>query len=290
MYAALDMCAPLKKIGEQNFKPFNTLLDRGILSETIKSISNDLFLTLMDKYKFFSNSDYKVYIKVEFYNENLFFKGNYLKFSREIGQSPWFIDGERLGDSSVQEEIKYGIMELIDCEDASLHAGGREDRDVRMLGNGRPFIVELINPKNRQTYTIILNRAIKNTKEIVDNINRKSHLIEVRNFEVCDKAYFDEIRRYEDSKKKNYCCVVWASQHVTDSDIEKLNSIQSLDIIQKTPFRVLHRRTLIDRKKHIFTLNAKRINENFIILNVVASAGTYIKEFIHSIFILIKVI
>lgn len=119
----------------------------------------------------------------------------------------------------------------------------------------------------------------------MSNINKKSHLIEVRKFDVCDKSYFEEIRRYEDSKKKNYCCVVWASQNVSDSDIEKLNSIKCIDIIQKTPFRVLHRRTLMDRKKHIFTLTAKRINENFLIVNVVASAGTYIKEFIHSSYI-----
>lgn len=27
------------------------------------------------------------------------------------------------------------------------HSGGREDIDVRMLGNGRPFLIELINPE-----------------------------------------------------------------------------------------------------------------------------------------------
>jgi tRNA pseudouridine synthase 10 len=28
-----------------------------------------------------------------------------------------------------------------------LHAAGREDIDVRMLGTGRPFVFEIINPK-----------------------------------------------------------------------------------------------------------------------------------------------
>lgn len=31
---------------------------------------------------------------------------------------------------------------LLDCP-----AGGREDADVRMLGEGRPFVMEIINPK-----------------------------------------------------------------------------------------------------------------------------------------------
>ena len=26
------------------------------------------------------------------------------------------------------------------------HSGGREDIDVRMLGNGRPFAIELVDP------------------------------------------------------------------------------------------------------------------------------------------------
>ena len=38
----------------------------------------------------------------------------------------------------------------------------------------------------------------------------------------------------------------------------------------------------MDRNKEIFKLEAKKINEHFLILEVLASAGTYIKEFIHS--------
>lgn len=113
-------------------------------------------------------------------------------------------------------------------------------------------------------------------------MNTTSKLVEVRNLAIADKAYFDEVKKYEDSKKKNYTCVVWASKTVTDEDIEKINKVSNLEVIQKTPLRVLHRRTLIDRKKTIFSLGAKRVNENFLIVDVEASAGTYIKEFIHS--------
>lgn len=149
MYKALELSSQIQKIGAKNFKPFSTHLDRGLLSEGLKSMSSDLFLSLMDKYSFFTNPAFKVELKVEMYNENLNFKGTYLKFSRELGQSPWFIDGERLCETSVEEEIKNGIMKFVNCDGASLHAGGREDRDVRMLGGGRPFIIEIFNPRNR---------------------------------------------------------------------------------------------------------------------------------------------
>lgn len=38
-----------------------------------------------------------------------------------------------------------------------------------------------------------------------------------------------------------------------------------MEIIQKTPLRVLHRRTLMDRKKTIIKLDAKLINDNFMV-------------------------
>ena len=57
--------------------------------------------------------------------------------------------------------------------------------------------------------------------------------------------------------------MVWASKTITKEDLEKINNVKNLDIVQKTPLRVLHRRTLMNRNKHIFTLHAKKINDNF---------------------------
>ena len=94
--------------------------------------------------------------------------GRYYKVVRNIPQSPWFIGGERKGESSVSEEIEKVVL-------STLHVGGetgisssgdgggivnstinngisnysnflsagREDIDVRMLGSGRPFALEL---------------------------------------------------------------------------------------------------------------------------------------------------
>ena len=81
---------------------------------------------------------------------------------------------------------------------------------------------------------------------------------------------------------KYYSCVVWCKKNVDNKDIELLNEVKNLTVIQKTPFRVLHRRTLMDRNKIIYKIDATKINDHFMIVNVLASAGTYIKEFVHS--------
>jgi tRNA U54 and U55 pseudouridine synthase Pus10 len=55
-----------------------------------------------------------------------------------------------------------------------------------------------------------------------------------------------------------------------------------LQIIQKTPLRVLHRRALLDRPRRIFQLKTSKLNDHFFLLDLVTSAGTYVKEFVHS--------
>ena len=49
---------------------------------------------------------------------------------------------------SVESTIADSVKGIVRPKDGvvHLHAAGREDLDVRMLGTGRPFIFELINP------------------------------------------------------------------------------------------------------------------------------------------------
>ena len=47
---------------------------------------------------------------------------------------------------SVEEIIAGPLLKETKGEDVALHAAGREDVDARMLGNGRPFIIEIKRP------------------------------------------------------------------------------------------------------------------------------------------------
>ena len=203
----------------------------------------------------------------------LYLKGNYNKFSREIGQTPWEINGERVCVSSVEEEMKNIVLKKYEADDLKFSAGGREDRDVRMLGTGRPFMLEIINPKKNME---------KNLAQIEQEINANSKFIKIRNLEICNKEYTEFIKKAEVNKMKIYTCFVWVKKNLDENDINKLNNIKNMELIQKTPLRVLHRRSLMDRKKMIYELKAEKINEHFMILDVISSAGTYIKEFVHS--------
>ena len=88
----------------------------------------------------------------------------------------------------------------------------------------------------------------------------------MQELDLCNQQYYDKIKEFEISKKKFYTCVIWTKRKVTKEDIEMLNKVKDMEVIQKTPLRVMHRRTLMDRKKTILKLDAKLVNENFIVI------------------------
>ena len=73
--------------------------------------------------------------------------GRYRKYSRTLPQSPWIVDGGRKCAGSVAECITEHAVPLFGATEGKFHSAGREDVDVRMLGTGRPFMVELLSPR-----------------------------------------------------------------------------------------------------------------------------------------------
>lgn len=72
--------------------------------------------------------------------------GRYNKYSREMPQTPWWLDNEKRGISSVQEALQPALLAAYGARASVFHGSGREDIDVRMLGSGRPFVLELTEP------------------------------------------------------------------------------------------------------------------------------------------------
>ena len=84
-----------------------------------------------------------------------------------------------------------------------------------------------------------------------------------------------------EGKHKLYLAVVYTEDAITPDQLKKLEEIHDLEIKQKTPVRVLHRRSLLTRDKMIYSMKTTYVNEHHFILELEASGGTYIKEFVH---------
>ncbi|XP_036411211.1 putative tRNA pseudouridine synthase Pus10 [Megalops cyprinoides] len=205
---------------------------------------------------------------------SVFVAGRYNKFSRTLPQTPWVIDGERRMESSVEELITAPLLSAFRSEGFNFSSSGREDVDVRTLGNGRPFAVELLNPHRSQF-------SKEEVRELQEAINKSSDKIRVRDLQIVTRDAVGHMKEGEEEKTKSYGALIWTQRPIEKEDIEFIKDIKELKIAQKTPLRVLHRRPLAVRQRVIHTMTARFLDSHHFQLHLRTQAGTYIKEFVH---------
>ena len=235
-------------------------------NKIIEEINKNLTLEKLCQNFFF---DFKIEI-APFY-----IYGNYIKLDREIGQTQFSKDGVKLSLTSVDEELKKFLKNVFlnEEEECVFSAGGREDRDVRMLGNGRAFIYTVYNAKKH--YSLDFN-------SINISLNNTLKKVQVNGLRLCDKKYFQILKKAESEKIKIYLAFIWSKEEITKEVCEKINKVKDLKISQITPLRVLHKRVLKTREKIIYGVSIKEIiNPHFMTIEIKSSAGTYIKEFVN---------
>ena len=113
-------------------------------------------------------------------NEPIYIAGRYMKFSRNVSQTPWFVDGGALFMTCVQEQINAGVKQYINYKSSTFSSSGREDVDVRMLGRGRPFLLEILNPRP------LTNEDLMG--KIQSFINTSNKDVQVRDLQIVDKT------------------------------------------------------------------------------------------------------
>ena len=208
---------------------------------------------------------------------SMFIGGRYLKFSRTLSQTPWFINGKRKGSLSVEELISQPLKDLSRCHSSFFRSSGREDIDVKMLGHGRPFVVELVQPR----VASFQNQEMENIQRVINT--QAASQIEVRFLNLVPKEDLIHLRDGETEKSKEYIALLFCKETpFSASDLPKLK-LFDLSIIQKTPLRVLHRRSLLERKRTILWSKPSLVENNYhyLKLDLATEAGTYIKEWVH---------
>jgi tRNA pseudouridine synthase 10 len=172
---------------------------------------------------------------------------------------------------SVEALVGDPIRELTMGEDIALHGAGREDIDARMLGHGRPFVIEVKKPKKR----FIDLRSL--TKTINERAQGK---VQVSNLRFANKDLVRKLKKNE-AAEKEYRVIVEFEKPVEDERLSSLEkSLVNAVIKQQTPQRVLHRRADLIREKHIYEAKIKRLSLNRVELKLRCQGGLYIKELV----------
>ncbi|KAJ0969791.1 hypothetical protein J5N97_022668 [Dioscorea zingiberensis] len=136
-------------------------------------------------------------LTISCYRLPVYIGGRYLKLSRKVSQSCWMIEDERMGEASVEEIIGNNTILVCRGDSYKFHAAGREDIDVRMLGSGRPFLVEVANAR--------VMPSMVDIQEIVNKINNsKEKYVMVRNLKLVGSEAWNLLREGEAEKQVIY--------------------------------------------------------------------------------------
>jgi tRNA pseudouridine synthase 10 len=213
----------------------------------------------------------------------LYVSGFYKKLKRGLPQSRWFCSKCRgrgcekcswtgkMYPESVEEIIEKPFLEATGGVGAAFHASGREDIDVRMLGKGRPFVIEIIKPKKR----------FLDFKKLEEAINACAQgKVEVSNLQLADKAVVRRLKKSE-SAQKEYRVIIEFENEITVKDLQFLQeNLTNALIKQRTPTRVLHRRADLTREKYIYSVKVKKLSPKTAEMVIRCQGGLYVKELV----------
>jgi len=216
----------------------------------------------------------------------LFLYGRYRKLERGVPQTRWPCracrgreggcescngTGQQYPDS-IQSLVCEPLVERTEAKADAFHGMGREDIDVRCIGNGRPFVAELKSPLHR---TLDLEKLMK---EINTAAKEK---IEVTGLRYSNRA---EVSRIKETKAEKSYTIRFSCEHELDEEeiTKRIHSLSGQTLEQQTPQRVAHRRADKVRKRKVMSIDNIQVEDNEIEFDVRCESGTYVKELVHS--------
>jgi len=224
--------------------------------------------------------------EVEVDVHSVYFYGRYRKLERGIAQTEWeCYDCEGTGirdgddcetcdgsgyivDDSVEELLRPAFLEATDGSDAVFHGAGREDVDALMLGDGRPFVMEVEEPRRRYVDTDALGS---------DANERADGKVEVRELRCVDRDAVERVKSLDASKR--YRALVSLGDEVSQDELDDAVDALVVTVEQRTPSRVDRRRADKVREREVYEATGEARGEEATV-ELHTEGGLYVKELV----------
>ncbi len=210
------------------------------------------------------------------------FEGRYRKLVRDLPQTIFYCpeckgrgcarcEGYgKLTRDSVQEILARVAMPWFKARRNKFHGAGREDVDVRMLGEGRPFVLELLKCR----------RPVVDLEALEAEVNRRAAgRMEVLGLRYCGRRRVAEIK--EARCPKEYRALLDFPDEppveAIEARLRELRDGGRIPIVQFTPRRVAHRRAELERERWLEVASWEQGEEGWRV-TLRSAHGTYIKE------------
>ena len=269
------------KIGAQDCEPIKREINRIARNHAQKALENKkpdlVFPDVVFTLNFWTGD-------INVLRNALFIYGRYQKLERGIPQTKWpcrKCKGRgrncqeckgtgRQYKETVEDLISPALLKATLGRASAFHGMGREDIDARMLGTGRPFVIEVTEPEKRFIELKKLEKAInkENKDKIVVSGLRFSSKTEVQLIKAAkpDKTYEAIV---DCEKAPGKALLAGLAKFFVNKEVS-----------QQTPARVLHRRADLTRKRKIVSVKIKKTKGKQFTAEITAQAGTYIKELV----------
>lgn len=217
--------------------------------------------------------------KVEITMRSVYIYGRYVKMARGIPQTIFPCPNcggsgceqcsytGKAYQTSVEEIVSPPARELSRADSTVFHGAGREDIDVLCLGQGRPFVLELENPKIREV-------NLSNLREKINHVEPKK--VKVNELKAVTKDTVQEIKSAKPDKI--YRAVVQSDREIPDDRLNSALTMIKGRVFQRTPTRVAHRRAHKIRVREVFKATGERLSKKRYQIYLWAESGLYIKE------------
>jgi len=226
--------------------------------------------------------------RVETKLNSAFVYGRYRKLERDIPQTEWpcrechgsgrkgkrscdYCEGTGyLYDESVEQLTAPVVMDVMDGTEATFHGAGREDVDARMLGTGRPFVIEVEEPHRRR---IDVDRLEGDINAFAEG------KAEVEGLRLADYEMVERVKGLDASK--TYRAAVKFEARVTNEDLQTaIDELDGATIEQYTPERVDHRRAGLTRVRDVLSASGELEDARHAEVEIHGEGGLYIKELV----------
>lgn len=213
--------------------------------------------------------------------------GRYRKLERGVPQTEWpctdchgtgrvsnspcrTCDGTGyLYETSVEEEVGPPLCRALRGTDFTFHGAGREDVDARLLGTGRPFVLEVETPHRRQV----------DLEAVAAEIN-ESPVVAVTDLRFASYEMIERVKELDASK--TYRMAVEFDSSIDAATFETaMGDLDGKTIEQRTPTRVDHRRTDMVRKRTVYAIEGELADDGrTATVEVHGEGGLYVKELV----------
>ncbi|RZC34699.1 tRNA pseudouridine synthase Pus10 [Asbolus verrucosus] len=224
---------------------------------------------------------YEVTLKeLKYFSEAIHLIGNYCKYSRQLLQVPSARNRE-VEEFSIETIILNAFKNSTgscyrEFKEMLFKASSFDERSVRVLGGGRTFHLQIINPKFK---SITQRQCRKIEKKI-----KKTKIMSVQKLRQATKRDIHSIMDSEQLSPRSFkvLCVVYMCKNI-DYCVNAVNMHTCVTVLQKTPLRLLQDRDIKKKKKKIFYIRATKVKhkDNFIELDLCTESGFHVPEFVH---------